>query len=119
MPIFLPSSADLPFHPPEERLGDDDAGDFVGHELGVFVAGEGPDARDKGDVAVLDGGLEGEEHLGIEDGLGDGILGPGGDFEAESVDLAVEVGGDGVCADAEGQRERFGQCVAGDVAAGV
>ena len=96
----------------------DDAGNFVVEAQRLLVAIERPDADEHGNgrfaAEFFD---EGEPVLGIEQWLSHGEVRAGFDFGAEALDLVIEIVGDGIDGDADGEIGCAAESFAGPVGA--
>src|SRR3990172_1743469 len=92
------------FHFLQHRRGNGNSGDFVVQAQGLLVAGERPHADHHGNRRRAAQPLqERMPVLGIEERLGHGKVGAGFDLGVKALDLVVEVFGDGVERDADGE----------------
>ena len=82
-------------HPLHDAVGHDHARHFVAHERGVPIARQRPDAGENRQTQRLHFVEKSQQGVGVEHRLGDGELGAGFDFSAETIELApaVERGG--------------------------
>ena len=106
------------FHRLQNRLRDDDAGNFVVQAQRLLVTIQRPDADEHGDGwLAAEFFHEGVPVLGIEKRLGHGEVRAGFDFGVEALDFVVEIVGDGIQRDADGEICRAAQRFAGPVRA--
>ena len=92
------------FHRGEHLRWNDDAGNFVVETESLLVAIERPDSDEHGDgwlaTEFFD---EGVPVLGIEDWLGHREMRAGFDFGVEAFNFVVEIIGNGIDSDADGE----------------